>query len=146
MFNCYCFERSFDFSVCVESRLVNQVVQPSAVEQAFDFGEHSFHWIELRTVTHVEHRLDVQLVPPLLCCLRLMNIQLVHEKSQWVLLLLESKLLQVFNKVLGIYSFIKVHHMQHTILCSHGSYARSESNIHLLLVHTEVGTSARPLN
>jgi hypothetical protein len=129
VFNCDCFERSFDFSFFIELRLVHQVIQPSAVEQALDFGEHCFDGIELRAVAYVEHGFDVQLVPPLLCQLGLMNIQLVHEQSQWMLLLTVPKLLQVTDEVLSVYSFIEIHHMQHAILCGHRSYARSEPNV-----------------
>ena len=53
------FESGFNSPVCVEARLVHEVVQALAVELPLDFREDRFDRLELRTVTDVPYRLHV---------------------------------------------------------------------------------------
>ena len=52
-------EGGFNSLVCVEARLVHEVVQALAVELPLDFREDRFDRLELRTVTDVPYRLHV---------------------------------------------------------------------------------------
>ena len=63
MISCYRLESRFNLFVCIEPSLVHKVVQALAVEQPFDFREHSFYRLELRTVPDVPDHLYVQLRP-----------------------------------------------------------------------------------
>ena len=53
------FESGFNSLVCVEARLVHEVVQTLAVELPLDFREDRFDGLEFRTVTDVPYRLHV---------------------------------------------------------------------------------------
>ena len=53
------FESGLNSLVCVEARLVHEVVQALAVELPLYFREDRFDWLELRTVTDVPYRLHV---------------------------------------------------------------------------------------
>ena len=80
MVGCDRFESGRNLPVYVEARLVHEVVQALAAEQPFDFREHSFDWLEFRTVTDVPYRLHVQLRPLLFDTRLLVDGRIVHEQ------------------------------------------------------------------
>ena len=59
MVGCDHFESCFDCLICVEARLVHQVVESLAIKLPLDFREDCFYRLELRTVTDVKNRLHV---------------------------------------------------------------------------------------
>ena len=81
MISFYCFERFSYLSVHIEPFLVHQLVQPAVAEQPFNFAEHSFNWIEVKAIRHVEHRLNVSVFINWFYTSRLMYRGVVHEQS-----------------------------------------------------------------
>ena len=80
MISFYCFERFLYLSVHVEARLVHQVVQSAVAEQPFHFAEHSFNWVEVRAIRHVEHRLDVVVCIQGFDIFSLVDRRVIHEQ------------------------------------------------------------------
>ena len=79
MISCYRLESRFNLFVCIEPSLVHKVVQALAVEQPFDFREHSFYRLEFRRVPDVPYWLEVQLRPLLFDARLLMDRRIVRE-------------------------------------------------------------------
>ena len=99
MVNCYRLESRFNLLVCIESRLVHKAVQPLAVEKPFDFREHSFNWLEFRTVSDVPNRLHVQLRPPLFDARLLVDACIVHVQRDRPLSYFSAELLEVIAEI-----------------------------------------------
>ena len=55
MVSCDRFESGFNCLVCVEARLVHEVVQSLTVELPLDFREDCFDWLEFRTVSNIPY-------------------------------------------------------------------------------------------
>ena len=99
MISRYRLESHFNLLVCVEPRLVHKTVQSLAVEQPFHFREHSFNWLEFRTVSDVPNRLHVQLRPPLFDARLLVDARIVHVQRDRPLSYFSAELLEVIAEV-----------------------------------------------
>ena len=80
MVGCDHFESCFDCLICVEARLVHQVVESLAIKLPLNFREDCFDWLELRTVPDVPYRLHVQLRPLLFDTRLFVDGRIVHEQ------------------------------------------------------------------
>ena len=99
MVGCDHFECCFDCLICVEARLVHEVVQALAVELPLDFREDRFDRVEFRRITDVPYRLHVQFRPPFFDTRLFMDIQIVHKQRNRVFSYFLTELFEVVAEV-----------------------------------------------
>ena len=94
-----CSESGFNSLVCVEARLVHEVVEALAVELPLDFREDGFNWVEFRRITDVPYRLHFQFRPPLFDTRLLMDPQIVHEQRNRPFFYFLAELFEIVTEV-----------------------------------------------
>ena len=123
MSSCDLFESRTYLIVGVKAFLVHKTVQSVASEDSFHFAEHGFNGIELGRVAHIVNALNVEPRPPLPQVFGLMNSQLVHEKSKWLVSVPVAELFQVLEETSSInglrVNLAEAHAMLFSHACDH---------------------------
>ena len=119
MSSCDLFESRPNLVVGVKAFLVHKTVQPVAIEDTLHFTEHCFNWVELWRVAHIVNALDVEPRPPLLQVFGLMNSELVHEQSEWLVSVFVAELLKVVKETSSINALRMNLAEAHALLFSH---------------------------
>ena len=106
MVGCDRSESGFDCLVCVEARLVHEVVEALTVEPPLDFREDCFDGVELRTVPDVPYGLHVQLRPLFFDARLLVGGRIVHEQRHSSLSHFSFELSEVVAEVFACVSIV----------------------------------------
>ena len=102
MISCDLFESRLNLVVGVKALLVHKTIQSVASKDSFNFTEHSFYGIKFWGVPNVIKALDVEPRPPLLQRFGLMNSELVHEQSKWLVSVFVAEFLKIVKETISI--------------------------------------------
>jgi len=139
-------ESGFNSLVCIEARLVNEVVQALTVEHSFHLWKHSLDWLEFGTVPDVPYRLHVQLRPLLFDTRLFVDGRIVHEQWDWSFSYFPSQLNEVVAKVFACARVFMNLDQSNPTFFRHGSDHWTETNVDIFLIHSQVRIFLRPLS